>query len=303
MHGVRRMQSAVAAVVAGALALGACGGSEGGSSGGVEPAPGPATVSSVGAVSTQPIPAVTSSAPIATAAPTTTDPGPSAEEILQMNALYQVGAVPPAGCAAWSQVELGTFDGVRAFYESVVPCLDAAWAQVVPGLTPALLTVFTGPAPADSCSPGSEYSFYCPGNGTIFMYADEMIAPWNQYAGDEFSHGITRLAAAWVIAHEYGHHLQNVAGIFGALEPDWPGSETERRLELQASCLADVFLSSQRDAYPVAEQYWEWQDNWRATRLANHGSPENHRIWVDRGRQGADPGACNAFAAPSADVT
>lgn len=136
-----------------------------------------------------------------------------------------------------------------------------------------------------------------------FDAADARLRPWNQYAGDDFSHGITRLAAAWVISHEYGHHLQNVAGIFGAVEPEWPGTETERRLELQASCLADVFLSSQRDAYPVAEQYWEWQDNWRATRLANHGSAENHRIWVDRGYQGADSVACNTFTAPSAEVT
>lgn len=297
------MKSAVMAMAAGLVVLGACAGSDGGSSRSVEPAPSPATVPPVTTSSTQPIPSVTSSAPASTASPTTSDPGPTAEEILQTNALYQVGAVPSAGCATWSQVELGTFDGVRAFYESVVPCLDAAWAQVVPDMTPALLTVFTGPAPTDSCSPGSEYSFYCPSSGTIFMYADEMISPWNQYAGDDFSHGITRLAAAWVIGHEYGHHLQNVAGIFGALEPGWPGTETERRLELQASCLADVFLSSQRDAYPVAEQYWEWQDNWRGTRLANHGSPENHRMWVDRGYQAADPGACNAFTAPPAEVT
>ncbi|MEP4649848.1 MAG: hypothetical protein ABJ314_06675, partial [Ilumatobacter sp.] len=128
-----KVQSTVVAVVVGALALVACGNSEESSPVRVEPAPGAATDPPVTASSTQPIP---TASPTATAAPTSTDSGPSAEEILQRNALYQVGAVPPVGCAAWSQVELGTFDGVRAFYESVMPCLDAAWTQVDPDMTP-----------------------------------------------------------------------------------------------------------------------------------------------------------------------
>lgn len=228
---------------------------------------------------------------------------PSADEVLQQSWLYLGGPLQPAGCPPVSQVELGTVDGLRSYYESVVACLNTAWLQADPELTPALLVVFTGPSPTDACLAGAEHSFYCPGTGTIYMYADEINRPWNEYAGDDFSHGITRLAATWVIGHEYGHHMQNVAGMFGALGPSWPGTEMERRLELQASCLADVFMASQSDAYPVDPVYWDWQQNWRGTRLANHGSPASHQLWVDRGYQSADPGACNTFAAPSNEVT
>lgn len=259
------------------------------------------TIEAPAAASTTSAPSSTTSTvatPVSTPAPT-----PSPDDVLQANWLYGVGPLTSAGCAAGSQVELGTVEGLRSFYESVVACLNTAWLQVDPELTPALLVVFSGPAPADSCAAGVEYSFYCWGNGTIYMYADEINAPWNDYAGDDFSHEITRLAATWVVAHEYGHHLQNVAGIASAIGSNWQGTETERRLELQASCLADVFMASQADAYPVADEYWDWQENWRGTRLPNHGSPESHQLWVDRGRYSADPAACNTFAAPSAEVT
>lgn len=320
MNGLRRNLTVSMALSLGLLA--ACGGSESSAPGAATAASGasaspetssPSVATAAPTAPTTPV-APTTTLPATTRPPTTLPAAPQTtappivdqaavtQEALQNSWLYQVGPLPSAGCPAASQVELGTVDGLRAFYESVVGCLNTAWGQIDPELTPALLVVFSGPAPAESCGAGVEYSFYCPGDGTIYMYADEINQPWNDYAGDDFSHGITRLAATWVIGHEYGHHLQNVVGIFDAMEPDWPGTELERRLELQASCLADVFMASQADAYPVSPEYWEWQQNWRGTRLANHGSPENHLIWVDRGYQSKDPGACNTWVAPPAEV-
>lgn len=224
-------------------------------------------------------------------------------EALERNALYTVGVMGAAGCATGSQVSLGDTAGVRAYYRSVAPCLDRAWRQTLKGsglgFRAAGLEVFSGPAPS-SCGTGVQYSFYCPDTGTIYMYADEITAPWNQYAGDDFSHGLTRLAALHTLAHEYGHHVQQVTGIFPAMGPNWSGTEIERRSELQASCLGNVWLAAQRDAYPIDPVYTEpeWESLWRfITRVPNHGSENNQDRWTDTGFSSARPGSCNTWTA------
>lgn len=220
--------------------------------------PGPVPQGTPAPTVQQPVPSVTTpSVPPPSPSETAEEPQDPAE-VFDESWLATTGPLPSAGCAAAGQDDLGSAAGVESYYRSVLDCLHAAWSQADPDMTPALLEVFSGPAPSDSCGAGAEYSFYCQGTGTIYMYADEISTPWNDYAGDEFSHGLTRLAASWVIAHEFGHHVQNVVGIWSAIGDDWPGTETERRLELQASCFADVFLSSQADAYPVASDYWQW---------------------------------------------
>ena len=226
--------------------------------------------------------------------------------VLQANPLYSVAPLQAAGCAAASSVPLDTVDNVRLYYSSVLPCLDATWQQIGNGTGIAArapsLVVFTGPS-TGSCLDGIQFSFYCPSNETIYMYADEMIGPWLEFPND-YSHGISRLAATHTIAHEYGHHIQQYTGILPTVGPDFPGTESERRLELQASCLGNVFMSSQSDAYPIAAEYLDVQDLWRfITRVPNHGSEANQAVWTQRGYQGANPGDCNTFTASPPDVS
>lgn len=192
----------------------------------------------------------TTSAPLATDAPTTappeTAPEVTAADVLERNPLYSVAAMQSAGCSSASTSPLDNLDNVRVYYSSVLTCLDAAWAQIGNGTgiaaRPAGLEVFTGPSSAP-CLNGVEYSFYCTANETIYMYADEMIRPWLEFP-QEYGRGLTRLSATHTIAHEYGHHVQQYTGIFGALSPDFSGTEMERHLELQASCLANIFLAA-----------------------------------------------------------
>lgn len=126
--------------------------------------------------------------------------------------------------------------------------------------------------------------------------------PWQQYP-TEASHRITRLAAEHTIAHEYGHHIQYLTGIFGAIGDDWSGTQLERDLELQASCFGNAFLSSQRSAYPISAADFANEDLWRfITRVPNHGSVGNQKLWSERGYDNRKPGACNTFSAPRSEV-
>ena len=250
-------------------------------------------------------PTIDASVPPPTAASATTV-AVDTSDVLELNPLYSAGALQGVGCSAVSSVPLDSVDNVRVYYQSVLTCLDASWAPVgndtgIP-VRPAALEVFTGPSAAP-CADGVEYSFYCSVNETIYMYADEMIQPWLQYPTDEYSHGITRLAATHTIAHEYGHHIQEFTGILPIAFPGSQGTEMERRVELQASCLANVFLASQASAYPIAPEYTDLQDLWRfITRVPNHGSEANQALWTQRGYQTATPGDCNTFSASAEEV-
>lgn len=233
----------------------------------------------------------------------TPTPTVSPADLLQRNDLYKIPAIGDAGCAGESAAALDSVAGVRAFYSSMMPCLNAAWSQLrtskLPFRAPRLV-VHSG-EPISDCG-ALAYSFYCPREQTIYMYAPEMITPWQQYSTD-YSHRITRLAAEHTIAHEYGHHLQYLTGIFGAIGPDWSGTVLERQLELQASCFGNAFLSSQRAAYPISSADFADEDLWRfITRVPNHGAVGNQKLWSERGYENRKPGACVTFAAPRTEV-
>lgn len=236
---------------------------------------------------------------------TTVKPTPreSPADLLQRNTLYKIPALADAGCTEGAQASFDSVAGVRAFYSSVMPCLDAAWSQLRSAKLPfraARLVVHSG-EPISECG-ALAYSFYCSSEQTIYMYAPEMITPWQQFPTEQGRRN-TRLAALHTIAHEYGHHIQHLTGIFGALGSDWPGTESERELELQASCFGNAFLGSQSSAYSISsgafadEQYWRF-----ITRVPNHGSVDDQKLWSDRGYEHRKPGACNTFGAPRSEV-
>lgn len=271
-----------------------------------------ATTTTVKGRTSRPKAATTRTAPAPTrsrhSAPTTRSATPTRRadpaEVLQRNVLYRVPALHDAGCARAPSAALDSVAGVRAYYGAVMPCLEAAWSQLHASkvaFRPARLVVHSG-EPVSSCG-ARAYSFYCASEQTIYMYAPEMITPWQQYPTEE-SHRITRLAALHTIAHEYGHHIQYLTGIFGAVGNDWPGTEVERQLELQATCLGNAFLSSQRAVYPISSGDFANQDLWRfITRVPNHGSAGNQERWADSGYDTAKPASCNTFSAPRAQVS
>jgi predicted metalloprotease len=130
------------------------------------------------------------------------------------------------------------------------------------------------------------------------MYAPEITGPWAEFP-NPYSAGLIRLSATHTLAHEYGHHVQQLSGIFAAIARRYSGSR-EERAELQASCLGNVFLSSQRAAYPILEDYGQRPESWRYIQVPNHGSVANQQVWTDRGYLGARPGDCNTFKASRA---
>jgi uncharacterized protein len=229
-------------------------------------------------------------------------------DVLKRNKLYKIPAMTTAGCAPASTIPLDSSANLLAYYRSVLPCLNAAWKGDWKKLRKAgyrfkapKLKIHDGTVRTRCGTPGA-LSFYCPANHTIYMYDAEIVRPWLSYGSDEYAHGSIKLAATHTLAHEYGHHVQTLVGMFDAIGARYRGN-LERRAELQASCLGNVFLSSQRDAYPILADYAQHPEYWRYIEVANHGSIASQAYWTDRGYATATPGACNTFKAPAGQVS
>jgi predicted metalloprotease len=80
--------------------------------------------------------------------------------------------------------------------------------------------------------------FYCPADQTVYLdvgFYDELRTRFDTDAGP--------LAQMYVIAHEFGHHIQNLAGTMNSIQREGTGPTSDAvRLELQADCYAGAWV-------------------------------------------------------------
>jgi len=193
-----------------------------------------------------------------------------------------------------------------------VNSVQAYWGQAVQGYQLAPTTFFT-----EGVNTGCGYAtsavgpFYCPPDGGIYIdlgFFDELQSRFGAEGGP--------FAEAYVIAHEYGHHVQN---LMGTLQDAGQGAGAEGdavRTELQADCYAGVWAN-----HAVATGYLEpltgaqvaqaldaaaavgddriqeqmqgrvTPENW------THGSSVQRQTWFRVGLDGGDPNLCDTFNA------
>ena len=149
---------------------------------------------------------------------------------------------PSGPPATMSPVEKERYD----FVKFVVNDVQDTWTAVLPREAdtqyPRATLVLFRDAVRSACGFADAASgpFYCPGDRKVYIdlsFYDDLKSRFGA-AGD--------FAQAYVIAHEYGHHIQNVLGIDSQMrraQQQRPGmaNELSVRLELQADCLAGVW--------------------------------------------------------------
>jgi predicted metalloprotease len=144
--------------------------------------------------------------------------------------------------------------------------------------------------------------FYCPSDGKLYLDPSfyDTMARRLRAPGD--------FAQAYVIAHEVGHHVQN---LFGARQIHKPGDDRNHnsvRLELQADCLAGVWghtaraslaitEADLRDALNAAHKIGDDALGHRNTETFTHGSSQQRMRWFKRGFDSGDARQCDTFAA------
>jgi predicted metalloprotease len=160
--------------------------------------------------------------------------------------------------------------------------------------------------------------FYCPGDNRVFLdlsFFDELTRRFGA-PGD--------FARAYVIAHEVGHHVQNLLGTSGKVHAAKQRLDTAEanamsvRLELQADCYAGVWANHANESRQLLET-GDLEDGLTAAAAVGddrlqkqaqgrvmpesftHGSSEQRMRWFKRGFRSGDASTCDTFAEQSAD--
>jgi predicted metalloprotease len=152
--------------------------------------------------------------------------------------------------------------------------------------------------------------FYCPADGKLYIDLEFYEELHNKFGapGD--------FAQAYVLAHEVGHHVQNVLGIerkMRAAQRANPGAQNELsvRMELQADCFAGLWgkSSDQRDnlepneakealdaAAAIGDDRLQKQATGRVSPESfTHGSSAQRVEWFRRGFEATNLNACDTF--------
>ena len=203
------------------------------------------------------------------------------------------------------------------FVSFVLDDVQTTWAQIFDDAgeqyKEAGLVVFED-ATQTACGVGQEATgpFYCPLDGKAYMDLGFFRDLHTRFGapGD--------FAQAYVIAHELGHHVQNITGINGQVRklqernPD-DSNELSVRQELQADCFAGVWAHStyQRGilepgdleegldaAAAVGDDRLQKQAGARVNPESwTHGSSKQRMTWFNKGYESGDPDSCDTFKA------
>ncbi len=219
----------------------------------------------------------------------------------------------PAGQAAPAQ------DKAAAFVATVLRDTEQVWGKVFASTGKAYqepkLVLFRG-ATRSGCGVGQSAMgpFYCPADGKVYLDLEffDTLARRMGAPGD--------FAAAYVIAHEVAHHVQNQLGITGQVDQQ-RGRISEAkmnalsvRVELQADCLAGVWAHHSQqgkgwldrgdleEGLNAASQIGDDTLQRKSQGMVvpesfTHGSSQQRVTWFRRGLQGGDVRQCNTFDA------
>jgi predicted metalloprotease len=218
-------------------------------------------------------------------------------------------------------VEITEADQEAAQFVSVVLAdTEEVWARVLPeqaGMSyqPVTLVLYKGvtPSPCGSAS-GATGPFYCPQDKKVYLDTDFFATMTHELgAGGDF-------AAAYVVAHEVAHHVQDELGILGRQnQKRMVASPTESnavsvQIELQADCFSGVwargadaqFGSLQQgdieEAVNAAHRIGDDTLQRNAGRVPmphtfTHGTSEQRARWFMRGYKTGDIGQCDTLSA------
>jgi predicted metalloprotease len=146
--------------------------------------------------------------------------------------------------------------------------------------------------------------FYCPADEKLYIDPGfyDVMEQRLRAPGD--------FAQAYVIAHEVGHHVQNLIGATRLKPTGETSNQRSVRVELQADCLAGVWGHTARtsleitdedlgEALTAAHAIGDDTLGHSDERKFTHGTSEQRKRWFRRGFESGDARRCDTFAVRS----
>ena len=176
--------------------------------------------------------------------------------------------------------------------------------------TPATFTAYDRATPT-GCGTGeaSAGPFYCPNDAHIYLdlsFFNELSSRFGA-PGD--------FARAYVISHEYGHHIQNLLGTMAQHDTGQTGARSNSvRMDLQADCYAGVWAYHANQQFQILQQgdveaglaaasavgddtLEKQSQGYVVPDSFTHGTSAQRVRWFRRGLDGGDINACDTFSA------
>lgn len=223
-------------------------------------------------------------------------------------------APAPSGPVDADPVEAERADFTNFVLDDIQGMWDRTFPQAFQSQYPEANLVLYRDAYPSACGMGQAAMgpFYCPGDSKVYLdvsFFDQLHRRFG--AAGDFAH-------AYVIAHEIGHHIQNVLGIEREVrrrqrQDPRQKNDLSIRMELQADCLAGVWARSTRERNLLEEGDLEeglraaaavGDDNIQKSTAGyvnpdafTHGTSEQRVRWFRQGLQTGDPNACDTFSA------
>ena len=193
---------------------------------------------------------------------------------------------------------------------AVINSVQAYWSRALRGYEPTRTRFFengiqTGCGAASSATG----PFYCPNDRYVYIdlgFFDQLTSQLGARGGP--------LAEAYILAHEYGHHVQNLTGVLQRADRDTGPQGGQVRVELQADCFAGLWVGRALDtgfveditrqdvsdaldaAAAVGDDRIQERTQGRVVPESwTHGSAEQRQSWFVRGIEGSGPQTCDTF--------
>ncbi len=235
----------------------------------------------------------------------------------------QQGPVAQGGALEQCQTGADANERDDCLVQATVESADSLWSQLAPASGIDFVepqgVVFDGTVQTGCGAATADVGpFYCPADISLYVDVSFFDALSTQYGSDG-----GQLAKMYVVAHEYGHHIQNLSGTMERIDRRETGPQSDGvRLELQADCYAGVWAhhaantlddngntmlapltdedieSALSAASAVGDDHIQGEvaggrvqpETW------THGSSEQRRTWFTAGYEQGTVAACDTFA-------
>jgi predicted metalloprotease len=217
-------------------------------------------------------------------------------------------------------------DQMGDFVAAILGSTEDAWQKIfqeagrryqAPGLV-----MFAGRTRSGCGAAQSEMGpFYCPNDNKVYLDTSFFQELATKFRGCSGGDNACRFAYAYVVAHEVGHHVQNLMGVLTRVQQAQRAAGDEResnalqvRVELQADCFAGVWAYHTQQQYRFIDDADVRQAMQAAAAIGDdmlqkrsqgyvvpdsftHGSSEQRQRWFMTGLRSGQISSCNTFQA------
>ena len=211
-------------------------------------------------------------------------------------------------------------DQAGAFVDVVGTNIDDVWKTRIQGYQPPTVTLYEqGTSTGCGFGQSAMGPFYCPSDRRVYLD----LSFWSQLE-TQLGASSADFARAYVIAHEYGHHVQTLTGVSQQVQSAQQRASGQAEanrysvaLELQADCYAGVWARNAAAASggEVALEPGDLEAGMKTASAIGddtlqrrqggqvqpegftHGSSAQRVEWLRRGYETGDPAACDTLAA------